>query len=135
ANEVVWRQARASFRSASAEPFQPQLSATVDYVVNIPPPPLVGPDPGGQDAWDESNWGPTGSFDAFPPSPADQTAYAQWDQAVNIIPPVRNARWVSIGMTGFAHAPIVQVMVGQNAKPNVELLALATVFDRAGVNV
>jgi len=49
--------------------------------------------------------------------------------------PVRNTLWVSIGMTGFAHAPIVQVTVAQQATPDVELLALSTTYERAGVNV
>jgi hypothetical protein len=43
--------------------------------------------------------------------------------------------WVSIGKTGFAHAPICQVTVAQTAPPDVELLAIAAVFERAGVNV
>jgi hypothetical protein len=43
--------------------------------------------------------------------------------------------WVSIGMTGFSHAPIVQVTVAQQARPDVELVAIAATYERAGVNV
>ena len=43
---LTWRQARASFTARAGEPFVPQLSGTVDYVVTLPPPPNVGPDPG-----------------------------------------------------------------------------------------
>jgi hypothetical protein len=43
--------------------------------------------------------------------------------------------WVSIGKTGFTHAPIVQVTVAQSAPPNVELIAIACAYDAAGVNV
>ena len=45
-------------RSSSrfGEPFQPQLAATVDYVVTIPPPPPTGADPGVLDVWDEGLW-------------------------------------------------------------------------------
>ena len=63
-----------------------------------------------------------------------RAAYAQWDQPT-ARPPVRNTMWLSIGRTGFAHAPIVMVTVAQQAKPNVELLALAVIFEKAGVNV
>ena len=50
-------------------------------------------------------------------------------------PSVRNTMWVSIGMTGYSHAPIVQVTVAQKAKPNVDLISIAATFERAGVNV
>jgi hypothetical protein len=43
--------------------------------------------------------------------------------------------WISIGETGFAHAPIVQITVAQQAKPDVELIAIAAVYEPAGVNV
>ena len=43
--------------------------------------------------------------------------------------------WVSIGMTGFSHAPIVQVTVAQQAKPDVELIAIAATFEQEGVTV
>jgi hypothetical protein len=183
ANEIVWRQARASFRSARGEPFQPQLAASVDYVVTLPPPPGPGIDPGVQDVWDQGLWGPdapwavahvysisneaydsadgtvwrctlghtsaaAGTFAADragaaagkwtlanPPNAADIAAYAQWDQPAIIVVPVRNTMWVSIGQTGFAHAPIVQVMVAQQAVPNVDLLAISATYEPAGVSV
>jgi len=43
--------------------------------------------------------------------------------------------WVSIGMTGFSHAPVVQATIAQQAKPNVELIAISAVFERCGINV
>ena len=39
---ITWRQARASFAARANEPFAPQLSATTDYVVVLPPPPNAG---------------------------------------------------------------------------------------------
>jgi hypothetical protein len=114
---ITWRQARASFFSRASEPFQPQLSATTDYVVTLPPPPNAGPDPGLLDLWDEGLWD-TALWDATAPTPT-----------------VRNTMWVSIGMTGYSHAPIVQVTVAQNARPIVDLISIAAIFDRAGVNV
>ena len=53
---ITWRQARASFSARAGEPFAPQLSATTDYVVTLPPPPNAGPDPGVLDLWDEGLW-------------------------------------------------------------------------------
>ena len=50
-------------------------------------------------------------------------------------PVVRNTGWVSIGMTGYTHAPIVQVTVAQQAKPEVDLISIAATFERAGINV
>jgi hypothetical protein len=116
---VVWHQARASFASSAAEPFQPQLSATTDYVISLPQPPPAGPDPGVADVWDQGLW--------------DQ---AKWDQpSISSTLPVRNTGWVSIGMTGFSHAPIVQVTVSQQAKPDVELISIAASYEVLGVNV
>jgi hypothetical protein len=117
-NTIVWRQARASFAAANGQPFQPQLSATVDYVVTLPQPPSPGPDPGLADVWDHGLWD-----------------HMKWDQPSVTRPIVRNTGWVSIGMTGFSHAPIVQVTVAQQARPDVELISISATFDRAGVNV
>jgi hypothetical protein len=69
------------------------------------------------------------------PTSGQRSQYAQWDQPAAVRPPVRNTMWVSIGQTGFSHAPVVQVTVGQQAKPNVELISIAAVFHRLGVNV
>jgi hypothetical protein len=42
------------------------------------------------------------------PTAPERDRYAQWDQPAPGIAPVRNTMWVSIGMTGFAHAPIAR---------------------------
>jgi hypothetical protein len=117
-SQVVWHQARAIFTAGPKEPFEPQLAATVDYGINIPPPPPAGIDPGGGEGWDEGLW------DA-----------AHWDAAGLDAATTRNTLWVSIGMSGFAHAPIVQVTVAQVSRPRVELIAIATTQERGGVNV
>jgi hypothetical protein len=192
---VTWRQSRASFAARNGEPFQPQLSATTDYIVTLPPPPFAAPDPGVLDLWDQGKWGPdlginygklwtqsraytvgnrvfglnfvdgfwdcavahtsaaSGTFAAdraahptywtyanpqpAPPTPtqAERNAYAQWDQPTPAAPVVRNTMWVSIGMTGYSHAPVVQVTVAQQAKPEVDLISIAATFERAGINV
>jgi hypothetical protein len=133
---ITWYQARASFAAAAAQPFQPQLSACTDYVVTIPPPPPAGPDPGVLDVWDQGLWGPDMGPPPPPvPTPAERAAYAQWDQPSVQRPVPRNTGWVSIGLTGFSHAPVVQVTVAQQAKPNVDLITISAVFERKGVNV
>jgi hypothetical protein len=132
-NQVTWFQARAAFFSSAREPFEPQLAATVDYQFRIPPPPAPGPDPGLLDVWDQGLWGPTPTSN--PPNPADKDAYAQWDQPGAGSPPIKNTMWVSIGETGFSHAPIVQVNVEQQIIPNVELVSLSATFLRMAANV
>ena len=52
-----------------------------------------------------------------------------------VLKPRCATRWVSIGLTGFTHAPIVQVTVAQAAKPEVDLISIAATYDRGGVNV
>lgn len=118
-NQVVWRQARVRFRTGGVQPFQPQVAAAVDYVIALPPPPPVGIDNTAPlEVWDQGAWDD-----------------ARWDQQGANTVTVRNTRWISIGATGDAHAPIVQVMVGQRRLPKVEMIALATVYETAGVNV
>lgn len=132
-SHLVWYQSRASFLASAGQPFQPQLSACVDFIVTLPPPPQAGPDPGLADVWDQGLWGPGGA--AVPPSQADRDRYAQWDQAAAPAPTVRNTGWVSVGRTGYTHAPVVQVTVAQQARPNVELISIDATFERLGVNV
>jgi hypothetical protein len=119
-NQVTWFQARAAFFSTAHEPFEPQLAATVDYEFRIPLPPAPGPDPGLLEVWDQGLWD-----------------NARWDQpaASTAIQSIKNTMWVSIGETGFSHAPICQVNVEQQARPNVELVSISATFLRMGANV
>ena len=112
ASTVVWRQARAHFVARAGEPFQPQLSATTDYVIVIPPAPsaaLTGP----LDVWDQGLWGPTPGWtppwSAGNPLPARRTVGAGSTRLPAVGPgrhqrrrTVRNTGWVSIGYTGFS---------------------------------
>ncbi len=133
---VHWRQARAVFTTSASEPFVPQLDATTDFIVTIPPPPQPGPDPGPADVWNEAEWGPDMGGPPPPvPTTPQRDAYGQWDQPARNRPANQNTLWVSIGKTGFSHAPIVQVTVAQQAKPDVELVAIAATFEVAGTNV
>jgi hypothetical protein len=65
----------------------------------------------------------------------EKDQYLQWDQPAPATATVRNTMWVSIGFTGFSHAPIVQVMIAQTSPPDVELISIAATYDAAGVNV
>jgi hypothetical protein len=117
-NQVTWFQARAAFFSSAHEPFEPQLAATVDYQFRIPPPPAPGPDPGALDVWDQGLWDT-----------------ALWDQPGAGVPQIKNTMWVSVGETGFSHAPIVQVTVEQQVRPNVELISVSATYLRMAANV
>jgi hypothetical protein len=60
---------------------------------------------------------------------------AKWDQDVAPFSVVRNTGWVSIGLTGYSHAPVVQITMNQRAKPDVELINISAIYERCGVNV
>jgi hypothetical protein len=118
AQTKTWSQARAQFVARPGEPFVPQITAVTDYVINLPAAPHAGHDSGRADVWDQGLW--------------DQML---WDAAGLPAATVRNTGWVSIGSTGFSHAPVVQVTMAQNAKPNVELIAIDGLYWTLGTNV
>jgi uncharacterized membrane protein YgcG len=205
-SQVVWHQARAMFTTGPQEPFNPQLGATVDYVITLPsaPPPNAGNNtgsstPGTAEArwdvggWDLAHWDNVGAtvlslsgstlgekrgrgFGGRVSAQATPGEEGLWDTGFWDLAPwdnsgaggggggsgggggggsggggssggggtsdtataattLRTTRWVSIGKTGFAHAPIVQVTVAQDVAPVVELLAISTTYEVAGVNV
>jgi hypothetical protein len=70
------------------------------------------------------------------PTPGDWNRYAQWDQPSSITRRgILNTRWVSVGATGFIHAPVVQATIAQKVRPNVELIAIDAIFAPMGTNV
>lgn len=115
---ITWKQARASFSARNGEGFVPQLAGTTDYAIVLPTPPSAAPDPGVLDLWGQGLWG-----------------QAKWDADPPAKPVVRNTGWVSIGVTGFSHAPIIQVTMAQAAKPEVELISIAGTFERLAITV
>jgi hypothetical protein len=115
---ITWKQARASFSARAGEPFQPQIGGTTDYVIVLPTPPSAAPDPGVLDLWDQGLWD-----------------VAKWDATTPSAPTIRSTGWVSIGVTGFSHAPVVQVTIAQQAKPEIELISIAGTFERLGITV
>ena len=117
-SEVVWHQARAVFIAQTGEPFLPQLSSCVNFVLDAPTPPDAGLDVDVFDVWGQGIWDD-----------------ALWDQQALPAPAMRTTMWVSIGTTGYTHAPVVQATIAQHAKPTVELVSIDAVFERQGVNV
>jgi hypothetical protein len=115
---ITWRMARAAFTTQPSTNFLPYLSACTDFVVTLPVPPPAAPDPGVLDVWDQAKW--------------DQ---AKWDQAGAPFTVVKNTGWVSIGMTGYSHAPVVQITMNQQANPDIELVSIAATYERGGINV
>jgi hypothetical protein len=136
ASQIVWHQARAVFIASAGQPFNPQLSASQDYIVTLPAPPSAGFDPGSglDDRWDVGKWGDAGSS-GHVPTQAESAAFAQWDGLLPVLAVTRSTLWVSIGATGYAHAPVIQFTVAQEAAPRIELIAISATYEPAGVNV
>lgn len=137
-NLFTLRQGRVSFNSRAQEPFVPQLTAAVNYVWEpLPPPPEIGADPGILEVWDEGLWGGESAAIPIPPPNVQppQAGRARWDQPAPTPPNTRTTYWVSIGETGWSHAPIVQVQINQLGKPFVEMLGVSLIAEQAGVAV
>ena len=131
------RQARCSFNTlSSTTEFIPQVTACVNYVIDVPPPPPAGPDFGPAEVWDEGTWG-AGAVPppTEPPLEANEPGAARWDQPGHGMAPTRTTMWVSIGETGWSHGPIVQVSVYQEPRPDVEMLGISMLAEKAGVAV
>jgi hypothetical protein len=118
AQTITWWQARASYLVGVGQSYNVQLSAALDYVPDIPPPPPAAPDASLTEGWDIGVWDS-----------------AVWDGAVAAAPNASSTGWVSIGVTGHSHAPIVQLTIAQSSKPIFDLIAIAATFKRMGINV
>jgi hypothetical protein len=103
-------QARSIFKSNV--PFVAQISASVDYTVEIPSPPSSAADIS-EDVWDVGLWD-----DAI------------WDagQATSV-----STEWVSIGITGFSMSPQVQITCGITPTPRTELIAFDVLYEAGAV--
>lgn len=99
-------QARAIFRTLGD--FNPVVSITTDYSTVLPTYPSAA-SPAAASLWDVGLW--------------DE---AVWDAGVNYYTAQTN--WVSIGLSGFAHAPIILVTSGSEAAPSAELVAFDTAY-------
>lgn len=102
------RQARAIFRAKNE--FSPQLSVAINYVVTLPAPPNAAVTAGDIGEWDNGLW--------------DR---AKWDAGAQFYTVTTD--WVSIGQTGFVHAPIVQIVSGSSAAPSAELVTFDVTYE------
>lgn len=98
--------ARASFLASVK--FNPQVSASANYTVDLPSAPNGVTDDNNADLWDIGLW--------------DQ---ARWDSDIQ-----RNlsSRWASIGVTGYAIAMQIQVTCSGNRTPDAELVSIDTTY-------
>ncbi len=103
-------QARSIFKSNV--PFIAQISASVNYSVNVPFPPSSAAD-FSADVWDVGLWD-----------------VAIWDagQATSV-----STKWVSIGKTGFSISPQVQITCGITPTPRTELVAFDVLYEAGSV--
>ena len=108
------KQARAIFRTSTD--FNPKISMSKDYTVSLPAAPstAIGVDSPG--IWDSGTWD-TSKFDA------GLSYYTV------------NTRWVSIGQSGFAVAPQIQVTNGDTVPPTAELVVFEVTYTLGGLVV
>ena len=92
----------------------PKISMSTNYQVNLPAPPS-SIDNFTADVWDTAIWDT-----------------AVWDASGNL---ETQTKWVSIGKTGFVHAPQVQVTSGTTIKPDLKFVAFDVTFETGGVMV
>jgi len=104
-------QARAIFRTLGE--FNPIVSVTTDYTVTLPTFPSAG-SPIAPSLWDVGLW--------------DQ---AQWDAGVEYY--TVQTRFVSVGRSGFVHAPVILVTSGSEAAPSAELVTIDMVYQSAAL--
>lgn len=103
---------RSSFVSALS--FAAKLSVSTDYVISVPSPPDVEPISGV--GWDISEWD-VGVWDVLATAATIRT------------------KWVSIGRSGFAINPQLQVSSNSTAPLSAELVTLDVLYESGGVMV
>lgn len=107
-------QARAIWLSTAS--FGSKVSASTDYNISLPTPPNSVADYS-VDEWDVGLWD-----------------VAVWDSESTSIQAIQT-KWESVGRTGFAIAPQVQVTTGITPKPRVELVAIDVTYTTGGMVV
>ena len=106
-NHKHFQQARATFRALL--PFNAKLSVATDYRREFPAAPAAASVGSGSEAvWD------TGVWDV-----------ARWDVGPDVESrATRSTRWRSIGRSGIAASPQVQIPSGSRRKPDAELVTI-----------
>lgn len=108
------RQARAVFRTKAD--FNPLLSVSVDYQVSLPTYPSAAVISGSSGEWDVGLWD-----------------VALWDTGLEYY--TVTTMWVSVGATGYAHHPQLQIVSGSAAMPSAELVMFDTLYEPAAFAV
>ncbi|MBB3594371.1 hypothetical protein FHX08_004775 [Rhizobium sp. BK529] len=104
--------ARATFNSNI--PFLPKISASMDYRIDLPAAPQSASDLN-TSLWDVGLWD-----------------VAVWDTgSVSEV----STRWVSIGNSGYAVSPQIQITCGTGIKPVTELIQLDAIYELGAVMV
>lgn len=105
-------QARAIFLTRTE--FTPKLGVTTDYQIDLPSAPSAATPSGSPGEWDVGLWD-----------------VALWDAGTSYF--TVNTHWTSIGLSGFAHAPIILVTSGATAPPTAELVMFDTTYETGGL--
>lgn len=100
----------------SDTPVVAQFGALTDYREILPPPPNTS-DVQPTDGWDVSTWD-----------------VSVWDASSGDGLTATDSQWISVGATGYAHAPVLQMTFGSAAAPSVEYIG-ADVTVQAGALV
>jgi hypothetical protein len=104
-------QARAIFRASNE--FNPIVDVSTDYATYAPTWPSAASITTSPGEWDVGLWD-----------------VALWDAGSAYFS--AQTRWVSIGKSGFAHAPVVLVTSGSEAAPSAELVTVETTYEPGG---
>jgi len=107
-------QARAIFRTTAE--FNPQITVTTNYEIDLPPYPSAAVVSGSPGEWDAGLWD-----------------VAKWD--TGLIAYTVQTYWVSVGKSGFAHAPVLQIVSGSEAAPSAELVMFEVTHRPGGLVV
>jgi hypothetical protein len=107
-------QARATFLTTSD--VTPQITVSTDYTIRLPAPPNAPFIESAASLWDVGLWD-----------------VAVWDE--NVQPYTFSTRWTTIGRTGYAIAPQVQLTSGSLEQPTAQLVEVTMTYEIGGLVV
>lgn len=111
------KMARGIFRESATT--NPKLSVAMDYSTTFPSAPSAAADGGLTGVWDSGVW---------------DTAI--WDDGTSLDDlSTATTRWVSMGKSGYAVSPQVQITVGNNRKPDARLVSVELIYETGGLVV
>lgn len=113
--EKTVHEARPTFRAAT--PYNPVVSFSTNYVVELPSAPDSADEGAVSDLWDSGLWD-----------------VALWDQDAPT-PAIGGGMWIAIGKSGYVHQPQLQVTGFSVQRPDIEFLQLDVTFEIGGIVV